>query len=70
MEYRLLSYFMHHPETVLSKTELTEHIYEYDADRDSNIIEVMVNRLRNKVGANAIRTYRGRGYQMTANNDD
>jgi len=70
MEYRLLSYFMHHPETVLSKTELSEHIYEYDADRDSNIIEVMVNRLRNKVGANAIRTYRGRGYQLTAESDD
>ncbi|MCW9001602.1 MAG: response regulator transcription factor [Rhodospirillales bacterium] len=69
MEYRVLSYLMHHPETVVSKTELTEHIYEYDADRDSNIIEVMINRLRSKIGADLIRTYRGRGYQLTAGDD-
>jgi two-component system, OmpR family, response regulator len=67
MEYRLLSYFMHHPEAVLSKTELTEHIYEYDGDRDSNTIEVLINKLRNKIGAKNICTYRGRGYQLTAN---
>jgi two-component system OmpR family response regulator len=67
MEYRLLSYFMHHPEAVISKTELSEHLYEYDADKDSNTIEVLINKLRNKLGASCIRTYRGRGYQLTAN---
>ncbi len=66
MEYRLLSYFMYHPEAVISKTELTEHIYEYDGDRDSNTIEVLINKLRNKLGASCIQTYRGRGYQLTA----
>ncbi len=66
LEYRLLAYMMHHPEDVISKTELSEHIYEQDADRDSNTIEVMVNRLRNKIGAHMIRTHRGHGYQLTA----
>ncbi len=69
MEYRLLAYLMHHAEAVLSKTELTEHIYAQDEDRDSNIIEVMINRLRNKIGANRICTHRGRGYQLTAEDD-
>ena len=58
---------MHHPEAVISKTELSEHLYEYDADKDSNTIEVLINKLRNKLGASCIRTYRGRGYQLTAN---
>jgi len=66
MEYRLLSYFMHHSEAVISKTELIEHIYEYDGDRDSNTIEVLINKLRKKLGASCIRTYRARGYQLTA----
>lgn len=66
MEYRLLSYFMHHAEAVISKTELSEHLYEYDGDKDSNTIEVLINKLRNKLGASCIRTYRGRGYQLTA----
>ncbi|MCW9035422.1 MAG: response regulator transcription factor [Alphaproteobacteria bacterium] len=70
MEYRLLSYLMHHQEKVISKTELTEHIYEYNDDRDSNIIEVMISRLRNKIGADYIKTYRGRGYQLTADDDE
>lgn len=67
LEHRLLSYLIHHPERVISKTELTEHIYEYDTDRDSNTIEVLVNRVRNKIGANRILTHRGRGYQLTDN---
>jgi len=66
LEHRLLSYLIHHPERIVSKTELTEHIYEYDADRDSNTIEVLVNRVRNKIGAKRILTHRGRGYQLTA----
>ncbi len=65
-EYRLLAYMMHNVGKVLSKTELTEHIYEYDAERDSNTIEVLINRLRNKIGANRIHTHRGRGYQLDA----
>lgn len=63
-EFRLLSYLMHNSGKVLSKTELTEHIYEYDAERDSNTIEVLINRLRNKIGAHRIKTHRGRGYQL------
>ncbi|MBF0448310.1 MAG: response regulator transcription factor [Magnetococcales bacterium] len=69
LEYRLADYLMHHPEAVISKTELTEHIYELDSDRDSNVVEVLVNRLRNKIGSHMIRTHRGRGYQLTADHE-
>lgn len=61
-EFRLLRYFMLHPNRVLSKTKLTDHVYEYDEDKDSNVIEVYVNRLRQKIGANLIQTRRGQGY--------
>ncbi len=61
-EFRLLRYFMNHPGKVLSKSKLTEHVYEYDADRDSNVIEVYVRRLRDKLGNEQIRTRRGQGY--------
>ena len=47
---------------VLSKTRLTEHVYEYDSDKDSNVIEVYVNRLRQKIGEDFIQTRRGQGY--------
>jgi two-component system OmpR family response regulator len=62
MEFRLLRYFMLHPDRVLSKGQLTEHVYEYDAERDSNVIEVYVRRLRDKLGADLIKTRRGQGY--------
>lgn len=62
MEFRLLRYFMLNAGKVLSKSRLTEHIYEYDEDRDSNVIEVYVNRLRGKLGKDLIRTMRGQGY--------
>lgn len=65
-EFRLLRYFMLHPGHVLSKTVLTEHVYEYDEDKDSNVIEVYVNRLRQKIGANLIKTRRGQGYVFGA----
>jgi DNA-binding response OmpR family regulator len=65
-EFRLLRYFMLHPGHVLSKTVLTEHIYEYDEDKDSNVIEVYVNRLRQKIGADLIQTRRGQGYVFGA----
>jgi two-component system, OmpR family, response regulator len=61
-EYRLLRYFMLNQGKVLSKTRLTEHVYEYDADKDSNVIEVYVNRLRQKIGEHFIQTRRGQGY--------
>lgn len=63
-EFRLLRYFLHHPGEVLSKSRLTEHVYEYDADRDSNVIEVYVRRLRDKLGNAVIRTRRGQGYVL------
>lgn len=61
-EFRLLRYFMNHPGKVLSKSKLSEHVYEDDADRDSNVIEVYVRRLRDKLGNDCIRTQRGQGY--------
>jgi two-component system OmpR family response regulator len=63
-EYRVLSYLMHHRGRVVSQTELGEHIYTLDAERDSNTVEVFVARLRKKVGAGAIATVRGLGYRM------
>ena len=61
-EFRLLRYFMLHQGSILSKTRLTEHVYEQDFDRDSNLIEVYVRRLRDKLGKEAIVTRRGQGY--------
>jgi len=67
-EYRLLHYLMMNSGKVVSKTELTEHIYEDDSDRDSNVIEVFVGRLRKKIDPdndiNPIETLRGRGYRL------
>lgn len=67
-EYRLLHYLMLHAGEVISKTELTDHIYELDQDRDSNVIEVFVKRLRSKLDPdkelNPIETLRGRGYRL------
>lgn len=65
-EFRLLRYFMRHPGEVLSKSRLTEHVYAYDEDRDSNVIEVYINRLRQKLGRERIQTRRGQGYVMNA----
>jgi two-component system OmpR family response regulator len=62
IEFRLLRYFMLHPGRILSKSRLTEHVYEQDADKDSNVIEVYVNRLRQKLGNEIITTKRGQGY--------
>ena len=62
IEFRLLRCFMLHPGQVLSKTHLAQHIYDDDSDRDSNVIEVYVNRLRNKLGTALIATRRGQGY--------
>jgi two-component system, OmpR family, response regulator len=61
-EYRLLSYLMHHSGRIVSRGELTEHLYDQDFDRDSNTIEVFVGRLRKKLGVDVIQTVRGLGY--------
>jgi len=61
-EFRLLRYFMHNTNKILSKTQLTEHVYDYDSDKDSNVIEVYVKRLRQKLGKDVIETRRGQGY--------
>ena len=67
-EYKVLNYLVMHPDEVVTKTALSEHIYEEDADRDSNVIEVFVGRLRRKLdpdgSLNPIETLRGRGYRL------
>lgn len=65
-EFRLLAYLMHHRTRVVSRTELTEHIYAQDLDRDSNTVEVFIARLRRKLGADSIETVRGLGYRIGA----
>jgi two-component system OmpR family response regulator len=64
-EYRLLAYLMHHAGRVVSRTELVEHLYDQDFDRDSNTIEVFVGRLRKKLDIDVIQTVRGLGYLLT-----
>src|ERR1700740_2985215 len=61
-EYRLLSYLMHHTGRIISRSEIVEHLYEQDFDRDSNTIEVFIGRLRKKLGVDIIKTARGLGY--------
>ncbi|HMN94382.1 MAG TPA: response regulator transcription factor [Hydrogenophaga sp.] len=65
-EYKVLAYLMHRPGAVVSRTELTEHIYAQDFDRDSNTIEVFVGRLRKKLPPEMIETVRGLGYRLVA----
>ncbi len=69
LEYRLLAYLMHHQGRVIARTELIEHLYEQDFDRDSNTIEVFVGRLRRKLGINLIQTVRGLGYCLAEPED-
>ena len=65
LEFRLLSYLMHHKGKVVSRTELVEHLYDQDFDRDSNTVEVFVGRLRKKLGVDVLHTIRGMGYTVT-----
>ncbi|MCU0902390.1 MAG: response regulator transcription factor [Tabrizicola sp.] len=65
-EVAVLSYLVHNAGRLISRTELSEHIYEYDGDRDSNTIAVFINRLRKKLGPDLIQTSRGRGYMIDA----
>ncbi len=69
LEFRLLSYLMHHRGRVVPRMELVEHLYEQDFDRDSNTIEVFVGRLRKKIPANVIETVRGLGYRLSNGQD-
>ncbi len=63
-EYRVLEYLMHHRDRVVSRTELIEHLYDQDFDRDSNTIEVFIGRLRKKMPPDLIETVRGLGYRI------
>jgi two-component system OmpR family response regulator len=65
-EFRVLSYLMHHCQRIVSQSELTEHIYSQDFDRDSNTVEVFIARLRRKLGPAFIETVRSLGYRMKA----
>ncbi len=68
-EYRLLAYLMHHTGRIVSRTELTEHLYDQDFDRDSNTIEVFIGRLRKKLDTEVIETVRGLGYRLNDPDD-
>ncbi len=65
-EYRVLAYLMHHPGEVISRSDLVEHIYAQDFERDSNTVEVFIARLRKKLPTGMIETVRGLGYRLTA----
>ena len=65
-ETRMLSYLLHHAERPITRTELSEHLYERDTDRDFNSIEVIIGRLRRKIGRDMIETIRGQGYRLSA----
>jgi len=69
-EFRLLAYLMHHRGRVVSRTELVEHLYDQDFDRDSNTIEVFIGRLRKKIPAEIIETVRGLGYRIYSDDDE
>lgn len=64
-EFRILSYLIHHPGRIVSRTELMEHVYDRLFDSDSNSLEVLLGRVRKKVGAGLIQTVRGQGYMLT-----
>lgn len=70
LEFRTLAHLMRNENRVVSKTELTEHLYDQDFDRDSNVIEVLINRLRKKLGSELIKTHRGLGYQLSVPGED
>lgn len=70
LEYRLLAYLMHHRGRIVSRSELVEHLYEQDFDRDSNTIEVFVGRLRKKIPPELIMTMRGLGYCLMHQSQD
>lgn len=66
LEYKVVAYFMHNSDKVISRTELVEHIYKQDFDRDSNTVEVFIGRIRKKITPKVIKTVRGLGYQLSS----
>ncbi len=70
LEYRLLHYLMMHQGRVISRTELVEHLYDQDFDRDSNTIEVFIGRVRKKIGPDRVETVRGLGYRLVVLEDE
>jgi two-component system OmpR family response regulator len=68
-EAQILSYMIHHQDRAISRTELSEHVYDRDTDRDFNSMEVIIGRLRRKIGTDMIRTVRGRGYVLAASSE-
>ena len=69
-EYRVLAYLMLHRDRVVSRTELVEHLYDQDFDRDSNTVEVFIGRLRKKLPIDLIKTVRGLGYCLSDASDE
>jgi len=69
LEFRLISYLMHHKDRLVPRMELIEHLYEQDFDRDSNTVEVFIGRLRKKLGSDVIKTVRGLGYLVGEGGD-
>lgn len=65
-EYRILSYFMHHPDVVISRSRLGEHVYDAGFDPDSNTLDVLIGRIRRKLGSELIHTHRGQGFRLSA----
>lgn len=63
-EFRILEYLMHQQGKVVSRLQIIDHVYDRDFDRDSNVIDVLIGRIRRKLGANLIHTIRGRGYRL------
>ncbi len=68
-EFAILEYFLHHPDEVLSKMDILEHVWDFDFDGDPNIVEVYVRRLRTKLPRPLIETIRGAGYRLVAARD-
>jgi two-component system, OmpR family, response regulator len=66
LETRILTYLAHRPDQVVSRSDLVEHVYDHDSDRDFNSLEVIISRLRRKLGSELIETVRGAGYRLRA----
>lgn len=69
-ESRLLAYLLHAAPRIVSRIELSEHVYDRDHEPDSNVIDVQVSRLRRKLGNQRIVTLRGQGYRLVAPEDE
>jgi two-component system OmpR family response regulator len=65
-EFRILAYLMHHPEKLVTRAELGEHVYENGYDPDSNVLDVLIGRIRRKLGTELIQTVRGQGFRLAA----